>query len=195
MKPIACISEVYRLEPDDLVLESFRVALQTNSAEDILNMIPADASIDGVYRRNPPSLYEHAVVLHYFGLHTVMEKLVKYLEPVVKAYFGCDGEIDSHFSFSVTFGLEDLEHRSIDPNYGDDSDITIKLCLKDLDSTGAQLVFGGRKCVEHETMQEEEPPLQEMEVNMGQAVMHCGCHRNGFTPIQQYSKEYLNHLV
>lgn len=75
-------------------------------------------------------------------------------------------------------------------NYGDDSDITMKLCLADLDSTGAQLVFGERKCLEHETIQEK-LPLKEMEMKIVQAVMHCGCHRNGFTPIQHYSKEYL----
>lgn len=77
-----------------------------------------------------------------------------------------------------------------DPNYGDDSDLTIKLCLSDMDSTGAQLVFGGRKCFVHETMQEE-APLQVMEVEMGQVGLHSGRHRNGFTPIERYSKEYL----
>ena len=77
-----------------------------------------------------------------------------------------------------------------DPNYGDDSDLTIKLCLSDMDSKGAQLVFGERKCLVHESMQEE-APLQVMELKMGQAVLHCGRHKNGFTPIEHYSKEYL----
>lgn len=195
------------------------MAVEGNSAEEIVKRIAVDDSITGVYRFNimrreicrmisleiqafnkwckengcrtdPPSLYDHSVVLNYFGLQNVIDKLVNYLKPVIKAYYGCDAEIDSLFSFSVTFGLEDGKQRRIDPNYDDDSDITIKLCLSDLDSSGSQLMLGEIRCMEHETMQVEPPP-KEMKVEMGQVVLHSGRHRNGFTPIEEYSKEYL----
>ncbi|ANM70144.1 Prolyl 4-hydroxylase alpha subunit [Arabidopsis thaliana x Arabidopsis arenosa] len=198
--------ELYKLDPESLLLPCFRKAVRENTEESfrrimfepfpgvyVFKMFQPDffqkllVEVENMRKwlheaklmiRKPNNKSKYGVVLDDFGMDIMLKPLVEdFIFPICKVFF--PQVCGTMFDTQHGFVIENCEDRDAELGFHvENSDITLNVCLSK-QSEGGEILFTGTRCNKHLKAGPKPEEIFEYCHEPGQAILHLGCHSHG----------------